>query len=148
MYLCVAETTKSVVSSVKPTSNQDRTHAGQFEYCVWIMLIRDSAEINKRHGLFAQPTKMMKTLVGELNDFNLHWTAPTRTTKEKVKTHVRDMFSPKAHLLMTVGHRSIGQPSIFDDKQWPISGIQLGFHAYKAKQAKKNKHDNILTGGK
>ena len=117
MYLCVAETTKDVVSSVKPTSNQDRTHAGQFEYCVWIMLIRDSAEINKRHGLFAQPTKMMKTLVGELNDFNLHWTSPTDALKEKVKTHVKDMFSPKAKLLTTIESRSLGQPSIVNDTQ-------------------------------
>ena len=79
------------------------------------MLIRDSMEINKRHGLLAQPTKTMKTLVGELNDFNLHWTSPTDPLKEKVKTHVKDMFSPKAKLLTTLGYWSLGQPSIVDD---------------------------------
>ena len=148
MYLCVAETTKAIVTAVKPASSKDKTHTGQFEYSVWIELIRDSAEITKRHGLYAQPTKTMKTLVGELNNFHLLWTAPVQATKDKVKTHVKEMFSPKAKLLTTVGHRSLGQFSLYEDRKWPITGIQMGFHAYKAKQAKKNKHDCILTGGK
>ena len=90
----------------------------------------------------------MKTLVGELNNFHLLWTAPTKATKDKVKTHVRDMFSPKAKLLTTIGHRSLGQFSLYEDRKWPISGIQMVIHAYKVKQEKKNKHDCILTGGK
>ena len=148
MYLCLAETTKSVVNTVKPSSKNDKTHSGQFEYAIWIKLTRDSAEITKRHGLFPQPTKKMKSLVGELNNFHLHRTASTEIIKAKVKTHVKDMFSPRAQLLTTLGHRSLGQPSMFNNKLLPLSGIQMGFHAYKIKQAKKNKHDCILTGGK
>ena len=148
MYLCLAEATKAIVSAVKPVSNKDKTHTGQFEYSVWMELVRDSAEITMRHGLYAQPKKEMKTLVGELNNFHLLWTAPTKATKDKVKTHVRDMFSPKAKLLTTIGHRSLGQFSLYEDRKWPISGIQMVIHAYKVKQEKKNKHDCILTGGK
>jgi len=144
----LAEATKAIVSAVKPVSNKDKTHTGQFEYSVWMELVRDSAEITMRHGLYAQPKKEMKTLVGELNNFHLLWTAPTKATKDKVKTHVRDMFSPKAKLLTTIGHRSLGQFSLYEDRKWPISGIQMVIHAYKVKQEKKNKHDCILTGGK
>ena len=32
--------------------------------------------------------------------------------------------------------------------QWPIIGIQLGFHAYGVRKAKHNKNDWILRGGK
>jgi len=99
-------------------------------------------------SVFLQFTKAMKTLVGELNNFHLYWTSPTDPLKGKVKTHVKDMFSKKAKLLTTLGHRSLRQPSIVDDTQWPIIGLQLGFHAYGVRKAKQNKNDWILRGGK
>ena len=145
MYLCVAETTKVVVSAVKPTNKNDRTHPGQFEYSIWIELIRDSAEIINRHGLFPQPTKMLKPILSDLNTFHLHWTEPSKKTKDNVATLVKNTFAARTKLLSLVGRRSLGQPSSFNER-WPLSGVQLALQAYKIRREKT--HDCILTGGK
>ena len=110
-------------------------------------MIRDTAEITKRHGLFPQPTKMMKTPLKELSNFHSHFTVPTEETRFKVTTHVKDVFSAKSRLLTTIGVRTLGQHSSFKER-WPLPGIQLGLQAYKVRQEKKSKHEYILTGGK
>ena len=146
LYLCAAEATRAIVNTVKPSSKNDHTHPGQFEYAVWIQIIRDTAEITKRHGVYPQPTKTMKTLLKELSNFHSHWTAPTKETQLKVTTHVRDVFSA-SRLLTTIGVRTLGQHGSFKER-WPLPGIQLGLQAYKVRQEKKSKHEYILTGGK
>ena len=145
MYLCAAETTKAVVTAVRTTKN-DKTHTGQFEYSIWLRIIRDSAEIIKRHGLFPQPNKNLKSILPQLNTFHLHWDQPTKKTKHDLTVLVKDTFAPRAKLLSSVGNRSLGQPKCYN-KRWPLSSVQLVLQAYKIKQVKST-HACILDGGK
>ena len=128
------------------TNKNDKTHTGQFEYSIWLRIIRDSAEIIKRHGLFPQPNKNLKSILPQLNTFHLHWDQPTRMTKHDLTVLVKDTFSPRSKLLTSVGNRSLGQPSTYN-KRWPLISVQLVLQAYKIKQVKST-HDCILDGGK
>ena len=92
MYLCVTEAVKVIVRAVKPTANTDKTHIGQFEYLIWIRLIRDAAEMIMRHGLFSQPKLVIETVFLELNAFHFQWTKPTKETKAEVDTIVKKFF--------------------------------------------------------
>ena len=98
MCLCAAEATKIIVRAVKPTTNTDKTHIGQFEYSIWIRQIRDSAETIMRHGPFSQPRAVIEIVFPELNAFYLQWTKHTEETKAEVDTIVKN-FCKKSEIL-------------------------------------------------
>ena len=93
MYLAAAETTKAIVNAVKPKSNTDKTHLGQFEYAVWVNVVSDSSDMVKRHGIFPQPKINMNSVLPSLNVFHDHWTSCSSDTKEDVRKLVLDTFS-------------------------------------------------------
>ena len=99
MYLCVAEATKVIVRAVKPTANTDKTHIGQFEYSIWIRLIRDSAEMIMRHGLFSRPRTVIEIVCPELNAFYLQWTQPTKEIKAEVDAIVKKYVCSESETL-------------------------------------------------
>ena len=136
MYLAAAETTKAIVNAVKPKSNTDKTHLGQFEYAVWVNVVSDSGDMVKRHGIFPQPKINMNSVLPSLNVFHDHWTACSSDTKQDVRKLIFDTFSKKAKLLTTVGQRPLGKQKTFDTKR-PLHAIQLLLQAYKVREQKK-----------
>ena len=145
LYFAAAEATKVIVNVVKPKSNKDKTHHGQFEYSVWINLIADTSHIIWKHGLFPKPNKYMNDIVPALNIFLDHWTDTSTDTKNCVKKLLDNTFSSNAKLLSTLGQRHIGVLGTYAEER-PLSGIQLLLQAYKIKT--EGQRELVLEGGK
>ena len=106
LYFATAEATKVIVNVVKPKSNKDKTHHGQFEYSVWINLIADTSHIVWKHGLFPKPRNNMNDVVPLLNIFLDHWENTSTDTKNNARKLLSNTFPFKCKAALDAGTTS------------------------------------------